>query len=246
MSVERKFDHTSYTITEYEDFLSEEECRVLVEFTLPRLIESRVYEAKVDNVDHNIRISDQTWIHDHEHNAIVDQINRRIEAIVQIPPDRYEALQVVRYKPGGFYRPHHDACTSTPADCKRMNEPFQAQRYLTFLIYLNDDFTGGGTHFPTLKYTTQPKRGMAVLFQNTDSTGKVLPDSLHGGDPVKQGEKWICNKWIHYPTPQAEYELVERFSMVRSISGQVLKNMLWIVLCMVIIVLGVRWWFVRP
>jgi prolyl 4-hydroxylase len=237
------FDHTSYTLTELHDFLSPEECKALLALAQPRLVESRVYEAATDNVDRNIRISDQTWIHDHERNAIVDAINRRIETITQIPPDRYEALQVVRYKPGGFYRPHHDACVSSPADCKRMNEPFQAQRYLTMLIYLNDDFRGGGTHFPTLKYTTRPKQGTAILFQNTDAVGKILPDSLHGGDPLEDGEKWICNKWIHYPKPQPEYQTV-REPYVSLTSSPHLKIMLWIGCCVAIIVAGVRWWFI--
>jgi prolyl 4-hydroxylase len=25
-------------------------------------------------------------------------------------------------------------------------------------------------------------------------------DALHGGQPVKSGEKWVCNLWVHkYP-----------------------------------------------
>jgi hypothetical protein len=118
-----------------------------------------------------------------------------------------------------------------------MNGAYQAQRYLTFLIYLNDDFIGGGTHFPTLKYTTRPKRGLAVLFQNTDSTGNVLPDSLHGGDPVKEGEKWICNKWIHYPKPQAEYQFTEEpFTLLGTRSAERIRKIIWILLGLIVIV----------
>lgn len=235
------FGHTTYALREFEDFLSADECRILMDFVRTRLVESRVYEATADHVDRQTRISEQTWIHDTERHPVVEAINQRIESIVHIPRERYEALQVVRYSPGGFYRPHHDACIGSPSECKRMNEPFQAQRYLTFLIYLNDDFVGGGTRFPSLNFTTRPKRGAAVLFVNTDTSGKVLPDSLHGGDPVESGEKWICNKWIHYPTPQPEYSSIERF--VAPMPNT--KSLVWLTLSLVIIVLGVRWWFVR-
>lgn len=241
--IQHTFGHTSYTLREFENFLSPEECRSLIEYAQSRLVKSLVYEAAADQPDDKARISDQTWIYDTEQHPVVDAINQRIHALIQIPPDRYEALQVVRYNPGGFYRPHHDACVGTPSECRRMNDRFQSQRYLTFLIYLNDDFSGGGTHFPTLKFTTHPKQGRAVLFVNTDTSGKVLPDSLHGGDPVHVGQKWICNKWIHYPQPQpdyADYATVERF-----VPTPHTKTFVWLTLSVVIMVLGVRWWFVH-
>lgn len=204
----RVFNESSsqpYIITEYDHFLSLEECDAIIELSRPRLFQSKVYESHADTLDTSIRVSMQCWIHDNERNPIVEEMNRRIERLINIPSRFYESLQVVNYQKGGFYRPHHDACNDTPEKCQRMNEPFGSQRYMTFLIYLNDDFEGGATHFPSLPYTTQPRKGMAILFYNTDAKGKILPDSLHGGKSIHQGEKWICNRWIHYPMVQEHY-----------------------------------------
>jgi prolyl 4-hydroxylase len=205
---QRIFNESSshpYKITEFENFLTLEECDALIELARPRLFESKVYEAKADTLDKSIRISMQCWIHDNERNPIVEEINRKIERIVNIPSKFYESLQVVRYEKGGFYRPHYDACNDAPEKCQRMNEPFGSQRYMTFLIYLNDDYEGGETHFPSLPYTTRPQKGMAILFYDTDPRGKIIPESLHGGEPIHRGEKWICNRWIHYPMVQEHY-----------------------------------------
>ncbi len=38
--------------------------------------------------------------------------------------------------------------------------------------------------------------GDAVLFWGVYPTGTIDPHSLHGGCPVKKGEKWVATKWI--------------------------------------------------
>lgn len=202
------FDTSSsqpYVITEYDHFLTPEECDQLIELARPRLVESEVYESAADTLDRSIRVSMQCWIHDTERHPLVEQLNRKIERIVNIPSSAYESLQIVRYQAGGFYRPHYDACNDTPDKCQRMNGNYGSQRYITFLIYLNDEFEGGGTHFPDVSFTTRPKKGTAIMFFNTDPNGTVLKSALHGGEPIRKGEKWICNRWIHYPAIQEHY-----------------------------------------
>jgi prolyl 4-hydroxylase len=191
---------SNYALEEYDNFLTPEECDQIIQLTKDQLIDSRVY-ASSDNdaVDNLVRNSRQAWLYDNDH-ALVNDISQTVSKSVNISPQHFEALQVVRYPTGGFYKPHYDACVGTKEFCQRANQQFNGQqRYITFLIYLNDDFEGGGTHFPKINYTVVPKKGKAVLFYSVDSTGKVLPGSLHGGEPVTKGEKWICNKWIHLP-----------------------------------------------
>ena len=69
-------------------------------------------------------------------------------------------------------------------------------RYLTVLFYLNDNFEGGETIFPKINKLVKPKKGKAIIFQNVDNNGVIITQALHGGEPVKNGEKWIANKWI--------------------------------------------------
>lgn len=69
-------------------------------------------------------------------------------------------------------------------------------RYLTVLFYLNDNFDGGETIFPKINKLVKPEKGKAVIFQNVNNNGVIITQALHGGKPVKNGEKWIANKWI--------------------------------------------------
>ena len=70
-------------------------------------------------------------------------------------------------------------------------------RYITFIIYLNDDFKNGETFFPNINKKIIPKTGKAAIFYNVDDKGLILQKSLHTRLDVKNGEKWIANKWIH-------------------------------------------------
>ena len=69
-------------------------------------------------------------------------------------------------------------------------------RLLTVLFYLNDDFEGGETIFPKINKVVKPQKGKAVIFRNVDNDGVIISQAVHGGEPVKNGEKWIANKWI--------------------------------------------------
>jgi predicted 2-oxoglutarate/Fe(II)-dependent dioxygenase YbiX len=92
-----------------------------------------------------------------------------------------QGTQLVRYKPGGHYVPHTDASVDEFAN-----------RYFTVLCYLNQDFEGGKTRFPSLNYTATPKAGKTIIF----------PASyLHCAEPVVSGEKLILLSWISGPIP---------------------------------------------
>ncbi|PNH11859.1 Transmembrane prolyl 4-hydroxylase [Tetrabaena socialis] len=41
-----------------------------------------------------------------------------------------------------------------------------------------------------------PRMGDAVLFWGVKPNGEIDPHALHGGCPVKRGEKWVATKWI--------------------------------------------------
>jgi predicted 2-oxoglutarate/Fe(II)-dependent dioxygenase YbiX len=92
-----------------------------------------------------------------------------------------QGTQLVRYKPGGHYVPHTDAGVDEFAN-----------RYFTVLCYLNQDFEGGKTSFPSLNYAATPEAGKAIIF----------PASyLHCAEPVISGEKLILLSWVCGPVP---------------------------------------------
>ena len=173
-----------------DDFLTPEECDEIIRTAQERGLEpSKVYSADTDDNDPNFRISDQTWLKQ------ADSITRKVENVSGKPKENFEDIQVVKYEKGGFFTTHYDACDGDESFCKRMNG-HSGQRYMTFLMYLNDDFEGGETVFPNLGVSIKPKKGKALVFFNTDENGILIRDSLHGGNPVESGTKWICNVWV--------------------------------------------------
>ena len=63
------------------------------------------------------------------------------------------------------------------------------------MIYLNDVEEGGETDFSEINTTFSPKKGMAIVWKNSNGTGTENPASLHAGMPVIKGRKMIITKW---------------------------------------------------
>lgn len=189
-----------YSITEIPNFLTPEECDQLVALSEGNLIESRVYDpTEVKSLDYSSRKSEQCWLTDSRHPTVA-KFSKLATMFTNTHGKYQEPLQVVKYDPGGFFKPHYDACeTGRLGDeyCEKMDKA-NGPRLVTVLVYLSDEFTGGETHFPYLKRSVIPQKGKAVVFYNIDSNKQVIDESMHGGNPVTSGTKWVANKWIHY------------------------------------------------
>jgi prolyl 4-hydroxylase len=183
-----------YYVKEIPNFLSKEECLKIKEISSGRLDKSRVYTSNNDIEDNTVRISKQCWLKDLD-DPILAVISERVAKITRTDLKSQEEFQVVKYDQGGFYKPHYDACNKETDDCVRLNKGL-GPRYITVIMYLNDDFEGGETHFPNIKTSIKPEIGKAAIFYNVDNDGEILPKSLHGGLDVRNGDKWIANKWI--------------------------------------------------
>lgn len=184
----------SYDIEEFENFLTPEECDKIIELASPKLFESKVYSSDSDITYKSHRVSKQTWLED-KLDPIIAKLSWKTAELVGKPIQNQELLQVVKYDKGGFFNPHYDACSGNELECKRMNQR-GGSRYATLLIYLNDDFEGGETIFPIIGKSVKPKKGNAILFYDSDKDGNLIRESFHGGNPIINGNKWICNKWI--------------------------------------------------
>ena len=89
-----------------------------------------------------------------------------------------ERFRFYRYGPGQMFRWHRDGAFER-------NERERSQ--LTFMVYLNDDFTGGETRFET--FEVRPERGMALVF---------LHPLLHEGGEIRSGKKYVLRSDIMY------------------------------------------------
>ncbi|MGN6327440.1 MAG: 2OG-Fe(II) oxygenase [Rhodanobacter sp.] len=125
----------------------------------------------------------------------IARLDRRLAGLMNCPVENGEGLQVLHYGEGGEYQPHFDYFTpGDPGSEAQM--VVGGQRVSTLLIYLNDVAQGGATVFPRLGLRVAPKKGMAVYFEYSNREGQVDPLTLHGGEPVEKGEKWIITKWM--------------------------------------------------
>jgi prolyl 4-hydroxylase len=197
------------------NFLSASECDTLIQTAVQNgLLTSTVNAGGNGTVsqqrrDFLTRFSSNTWITRDHHMNLTDSIYRRASHILKIdesylghkaPIDdsvddaKYhsiaESLQVIRYKKGEEYAPHHDWVLP------RQQNPYQPSRFATLLIYLNDDYEGGQTVFPrsvNQQYhegiKIQPQQGTAILFYNMLPDGNVDDLSQHGSEKVTRGEK---------------------------------------------------------
>lgn len=185
-------DIPNYDIKEIPNFLTHEECNKVIELSNGKLFPSKVYSQNEDLLSNDSRISQQCWLTDD--NPLIKDISERVKQFTNTI-GKQEQLQVVNYPKGGFFSPHYDACEGNEGYCSRMNGS-DGPRLLTVLIYLNDNFEGGETVFPKINKSVKPEKGKAVIFRNVDENGVIITQALHGGEPIKSGEKWIANKWI--------------------------------------------------
>jgi len=172
-----------------EQFLSPEECQSLV--TLIDSKEAMPFRAR--DPQNNIILDPSrvcSWAKMEESQRVLDEVVACAFEEVIIPETGvevvwYEEPQILMYKPGGFYQYHIDAAHRVPeqqAWCKAVD------RDISMLIYLREDFTGGGLHFKRLDYTLQPKAGMLVWFPS-DSRFE------HMAKPLESGMRYSIVSW---------------------------------------------------
>jgi len=91
-----------------------------------------------------------------------------------------EAIQVLEYSPNQEYKFHHD--TSNDPNSKEYH------RQISVVLYLNNEFEGGGTEFP--HQTFKPSPGYGLLFPSN----WCFP---HSGQKVLFGKKRVAVTWYY-------------------------------------------------
>jgi prolyl 4-hydroxylase len=180
---------------EVGQILTPEECKAIIDFAEPKFERSTLVAA--DAVD-DTRTSETAWLsRDHD---LSRKILAKARELTGMPFENCEDIQVVRYKPGTYYKPHHDACCEDNEHCIKFEDE-GGQRVGTLLVYLNDDYEEGWTAFPDANLKLKAPPGGGIFFRPLGRDDcRCHPSALHGGMPVKNGTKYLCNVWVREGT----------------------------------------------
>lgn len=163
--------------------LGAEECRDWIE-----LGESRGFEPAAINTDfgqkriEDIRNNDRVIMDDEDRAAeLWKRIDGKVPTVVPGwgPIGLNERLRFYRYDIGQKFRWHGDGVV------RRDNGE---KSFLTFLIYLNDNFVGGDTCFRG-NVIIEPKQGMLLLFSHW---------LKHMGNEIDSGRKYVLRSDVMY------------------------------------------------
>lgn len=180
-------------IVVFGNLLSDEECDALIAAAKPRMARSLTVATKTGGEEVNADRTSNGMFFTRGESDVVRRLEERIARLVDWPVENGEGLQILHYRPGAEYKPHYDYFDptepGTPTILKR-----GGQRVATLVMYLSEPEKGGGTIFPDVHFEVAPKRGNAVFFSYTRAHPSTK--TLHGGQPVIAGEKWIATKWL--------------------------------------------------
>ncbi len=172
-----------------QSFISAEECRQLREkidqgcYPSP-LFEKDKYEGVRTSQSCNLEARD----------PVVSTIDDRIAALLGIDRTFGEPMQGQKYEPGQCFKEHADFFyIDQPYWAKY--EPHGGQRSWTAMIYLNEPGSGGSTAFRFLDLRVAPLAGLILIWNNMALDGSPNPWTLHEGQPVGEGVKYIVTKW---------------------------------------------------
>ena len=117
------------------------------------------------------------WVSRIMHEMLAPLLKTRIRDYTQ--PD------LMRYDIGGYYKAHAD---SEIFDPKTGTWSKVLDRDYSLLLYLNDDYVGGGLKFVHFNYYYKPGKGDLLLFPSDNLY-------LHEAEPVTAGTKLVVVSW---------------------------------------------------
>ena len=165
-----------------EDFLSKEACDSLIQFS-----ENQGYEEAKVNLDGKQVL--MTMVRNNE--RVLDLNKDRAEEYwdrlsIFHPAQLGKSTAIGLNELFRFYKYGHKQRFKKHRDGSFERNETEFSAY-TFMIYLNDDFSGGETAFNEL--TVEPKKGTALIFRH---------ELKHEGKPIIDGIKYVLRSDIMY------------------------------------------------
>lgn len=192
----RRLVHERPRIGIVERFTDPAMCRWAIERARPFMKRARVYSAETGGgVDHSGRSNSEATFTLLELDVPLLLLRERIARTMETTAEHLELASVFRYETGQTFAPHYDFIEPATSQLRREID-IRGQRVATFLIYLNAEFEGGETHFPSLEKRFRVPAGDGLFFYSVTEDGAPDPSTLHEGAPPTQGEKWLLSQFI--------------------------------------------------
>lgn len=171
------------------NFLSAETCRQLCDRIDADSHPSPLYEKeKHEGVRTSYTCSFRT------DDPLAGEVDARISSLLGLNPTFGEPLQGQRYHVGQRFKEHADFFYIDQPYWP-VYEPRGGQRTWTAMVYLNRPEKGGATTFRHLNLALEPFAGRLIAWNNTADDGRPNPWTMHAGEPVEAGTKYILTKW---------------------------------------------------
>ena len=129
-------------------------------------------------------------------NAVMSCYKTFIEPKYQSTVKNLEPTQFLGYPVGGHYIEHNDSENFENGQWVRI-----ANRDISMLFYLNDNYTGGELEFTSLGLKIKPKTGMMIAFPS-------YKEFAHKVHPVTSGFRYSLVTWLE--TEKKIYETIRR------------------------------------
>ena len=189
--------HEAPRIGHVQQFLSPDACGWLKELGAPHMERAQVYDVETGALtDQQERTNRAAGIDFTRADMVVHLARARLASVLGLPLSGLEDSIILHYATGEEFSPHYDFFHEAASG--HLQELNNGQRVATFLIYLNDDYTGGETAFPQLGFSFRGAMGDALLFWNASLEGVPDARTLHAGQPVLSGEKWLFSQWVRH------------------------------------------------
>jgi len=171
-------------------------CTWLIERARGRLEPARVYDAVIKrDLVHEMRTHTLANFDYATLDVVQFLVQARMSQTCGFRLQHCEAPMVLHYDVGQEIAPHFDFIDGNAPDYEQQIRE-QGQRTITFLLYLNDDYSGGATTFPELGIVNRGIRSHGLFFVNAHPDRTPDRTMLHTGSPPTSGEKWIVSQFI--------------------------------------------------
>ena len=180
----------------HRDFVPDAACEWLIERARPNLKRALIYDpvGGKDIADH-MRTNSAAGFDLMQADVVQAAVQCRMSAAVGVSVHQMEGPTVLHYAKGEEITNHYDFVNPRiPNYAAEIAQ--RGQRIVTFLVYLNDDYEGGETAFPSLGLRYHGAKGQGLFFTNALRNGEPDLRMVHAGLPPKDNEKWLMSQFI--------------------------------------------------